>query len=147
MIDMLALVATLCAGIFSGAAIYISVAQHPATLEAGASAGGRFFPPMYRRAAPMQVLLAVVGTVCGLLVWKARGEVLWLVGAVCLVSVIPITLVVIKPVNDKLLDPSLDLEDPGTEVLLRAWGPRHALRSVVSGAAFLVYLVALGGAG
>lgn len=29
------------------AALYISLAQHPATLEAGVVVGGRFFPPMY----------------------------------------------------------------------------------------------------
>ena len=32
---MLELIATLCSGVFFGAALYISVGQHPAALEAG----------------------------------------------------------------------------------------------------------------
>lgn len=40
---MLELIALFSCGTFFGAAIYISIAQHPATLEAGVAVGGRFF--------------------------------------------------------------------------------------------------------
>lgn len=53
-------------GVFFGAALYITTAQHPATLEAGVPFAGRFFPPMYRRASILQVALAVLGTLGGL---------------------------------------------------------------------------------
>ena len=42
---ILELTATFCAGVFFGAAAYISIAQHPATLETGPSFGGQFLPP------------------------------------------------------------------------------------------------------
>ncbi len=138
--------ATFCAGVFFGAAIYISIAQHPAALEAGAGVGGRFFPPMYRRAAPMQILLAVLGTIAGLVVWGMGNGLLWLVGALFLVSVIPITLIVIKPVNDVLLNPGHDPDAADTEALLERWGLRHWSRSIVSGIAFVLFLLAHVGA-
>lgn len=139
------LVATFCSGTFFGAAVYISLAQHPAALEAGASVGGRFFRPMYRRAAPMQIVLAVAGTIAGIAAWLMEGSQLWLVGALLLASVIPITLFVIKPINDILLNPSRDADATDTQELLQQWGPRHWIRSVVSGASFLLFLVAIAG--
>jgi len=143
---ILELIAILGSGTFFGAAIYISLAQHPATLECGGSVGGRFFPPMYNRAAPMQITLAVVGFLAGAAAWYSSSNVLWLVGALFLISVVPITLIVIKPINDILLSPENDSNSPETEALLRRWGPKHWLRSIVSGASFIIYLVAaLGG--
>ena len=53
-------------GTFFGAAVYISIAQHPATMKAGVSVAAKFFPPMYGLAAPMQILSALGGTLGGL---------------------------------------------------------------------------------
>lgn len=139
------LVATFCAGTFFGAALFISIAQNPAALEAGAGVGGRFFPPMYRRAAPMQVALAVTGTLAGCSSWLLGSTVLWLFGGLLLGSVIPVTLFFIKPVNDRLLDSSRDPDGPDTADLLSKWGARHWLRSVFSGISFVLFLLAYAG--
>jgi hypothetical protein len=61
MLEATKLVATFCCGVFFGAALYISLVQHPAGLETGADFATRFFPPMYRRAAILQASLALVG--------------------------------------------------------------------------------------
>jgi len=139
---ILELIAIIGAGTFFGAALYISLAQHPATLECGVSIGGRFFPPMYNRAAPMQITLAAAGFLSGIALWYLNSSYLWLTGALLLISVIPITLIIIKPVNDILLSPNNDPDSPETEVLLSRWGPKHWLRTIVSGASFFIYLLA-----
>lgn len=136
------IIALFCCGTFFGAAVYISLAQHPATLAAGVSVGGRFFPPMYKRAAPMQIILALVGFVAGVLAWHFSGGYLWLVGGLFLISVVPITLLFIKPINDVLLKPENNPESDSTQQLLLAWGPKHWIRTVASGLAFLLYLYA-----
>ncbi len=139
---MLELIAIIGSGTFFGAALYISLAQHPATLECGVSIGGRFFPPMYNRAAPMQITLAVAGFLAGIVLWYLHASYLWLAGALLLIAVIPITLIIIKPVNDILLSPNNDPDSAETEVLLNRWGPKHWLRTIVSGTSFVIYLVA-----
>lgn len=139
---ILELIAIVGSGTFFGAALYISLAQHPATLECGVSIGGRFFPPMYNRAAPMQISLAATGFLAGIVLWYLNTNHLWLIGALLIISVIPITLIVIKPVNDILLSPANDPDSPETEVLLNRWGSRHWLRTIVSGSSFIIYLVA-----
>ena len=130
-------------GTFFGAALYISLAQHPAALEAGVSVGGRFFPPMYKRAAPLQIALALVGFLAGIVAWYQGEDFLWLLGSLLLISVVPITLIAIKPVNDILLAPGNNPDSEETGKLLEKWGPKHWLRTLVSGASFLMYLFAV----
>ncbi len=134
------IIATFAAGTFFGAAIYISIAQHPAALEAGGAMPGTFFPLMYRRAAPMQIVLAVVGSIAGLIEWYFSSALIWLLGSIALISVIPITLLLIKPVNDVLLDDQTDPTAPETLDLLVKWGRLHWIRNLVSGVSFLLYL-------
>jgi hypothetical protein len=114
------IVATLCAGFFAGAAIYINAVEHPARLSCGTELALREFAPSYRRATVMQAPLAIAGCVAGL--WSAWVVTdVWLaVGAVLLGAVVPFTLVVILPTNNRLLDPSLDPADTtATELLVR----------------------------
>jgi len=136
------IIALFCCGTFFGAAVYISLVQHPAALEYGVSVGGQFFPPMYKRAAPMQIFLALTGFITGILAWYFSGDYLWFIGGLFLISVVPITLILIKPVNDALLNPKNDLESESTQQLLLRWGSKHWIRTVVSGVAFLLYLSA-----
>ena len=136
-------IAVFCSGVFFGAALYITVVQHPATLEAGASFAGRFFAPMYRRAYAMQVVLAVLGTLAALWAWWQGSGFLWLLGALLLFAVVPFTFIRIMPVNNQLLAPGRDPEAPDTEALLRRWGLLHSVRTVLSGIAFVALLGAL----
>jgi hypothetical protein len=139
-LGMAELVAVFCSGVFFGAALYITVAQHPAALEAGVSFASRFFPPMYRRAAPMQVGLALIGAGSGLWAWWRGSGLLWSLAALLLFASVPVTLVWIKPVTDRLLAAGRDPETAAMEPLLRRWGVLHGLRTVLSGLGFVLML-------
>ncbi len=136
------IIALFSCGTFFGAAFYISLAQHPATLDAGVAIGGRFFPPMYKRAAPIQIISALVGFISAMIIWYQSMDILWLIGALLLFSVIPITLIFIKPINDVLLNQDNDPDSVETEKLLKQWGSKHWWRTIVSGTSFILYLVA-----
>ena len=141
---MAEIIATFACGVFFGAAFYISVAQHPASLETGAAFAGRFFPPMYRRASALQICAALVGTVAGIVAWFQGAGFEWLAGSLLLLAVIPFTFLWIMPVSNQLLAPGRDPEAPDTEVLLRRWAPLHGVRTALSGVSFLLFLVGLG---
>ena len=64
---MLLTLATACAGVFFGAAIYVNLVEHPARVSCGTELAVREFGPSYRRAAVMQGGLAVLGWLVGLL--------------------------------------------------------------------------------
>jgi uncharacterized membrane protein len=132
--------ATLCAGLFAGAAIYITFVEHPARLECGTELAATEFGPSYRRATLMQASLAAVGLLAALVAWAQGRGVEVLIGGLLLGAVIPFTLVVILPTNKRLLDPGLDRGSAEAAALLARWGRLHAVRSLLSALAFIVLL-------
>lgn len=132
---------TLSCGLFAGAAIYISLVEHPARLECGTELAVTEFGPSYRRAAVMQASLAAVGFVCAIRAWLAGAGVWWMIGGILLGSVVPFTLVVIMPANKQPLAPTLDKGSPLARELLSRWGKLHAVRSVLSGLALVIFLL------
>lgn len=134
------LLASLCAGLFAGAAIYISLVEHPARLECGTELAAREFGPSYRRATLMQASLAAAGMLSAIGAWIQGRGVPVLVGGILLGAVIPFTLLVILPTNKRLLDPALDQGSAEAAALLARWGRLHAVRTALSALAFGVLL-------
>jgi len=136
-----ALVATLAAGIFAGAAVYITLVEHPARMSNGPALALAEFRPSYRRASVMQALLALVGTGAGIERWVVGGERGWLVCALLLGAVVPFTFLVIFPTNHRLFDDSLD--EAFVQTLLVRWGWLHAVRSLLGMVAFAGFAILL----
>ena len=133
-------IATLSCTVFAGAAIYISLVEHPARMQCDTRTAATVWAPSYRRATIMQAPLAVLSCVAGIVAWWLGGLAIWLVGAVCIGSVVPFTLIVIKPINARLMTQERDLASAETRALLERWGKLHAVRSVLSLAASLIFL-------
>jgi len=133
-------VAVLACGLFTGAAVYVNLVEHPARTECGVELAATEFPPSYRRGTIMQATLAAVGLLSSIAAWIAGATFWWLVGGIVLGSVIPFTLIVILPTNKKLLSPTLDRRSVEAERLLARWGTLHAVRSILSGVALLLFL-------
>lgn len=133
-------VAATCAGLFAGAAIFVSAVEHPARISRGTDFAVKEFAASYPRAAVMQSILAVIGTLTGL--WSAwlRHDPWLTVAAVLLASVVPFTLIVILPTNTRLLDPGLDTRGAEATELLARWGRLHAARTLASALAFAIFL-------
>jgi len=91
----------------------------------------------------MQTTLAALGFLSSIAAWLGGGTFWWLLGGLMLGAVVPFTLMVILPTNKQLLSPTLDKQSARTKQLLERWGALHAVRSVLSAVAFLlfVYLV------
>jgi hypothetical protein len=137
------ILATLCAGLFAGAAIYITAVEHPARLACGTALALRQFAPSYQRATVMQASLAVVGLLAALGAWWRTGHAALLAGGLLLGAVVPFTLLVILPTNRQLLASSLDPESALASELLQRWGTLHVVRSVLGALAFGTLLVCI----
>jgi len=135
---VLLFIATVCAGLFAGAALYVSLVEHPARVSCGAAVAVAEFGPSYRRAARLQSALASVCFVAA--VWAAfRGAGhLVFVAALLIGAVVPFTLLVIMPTNDRLMDQTLNPGSPEATALLTRWGRLHAVRTVLGLASFVV---------
>lgn len=140
--SVLQLVAMLSAGLFAGAATYVTFVEHPARMQCGTSLAVTEFGPSYKRGATMQAPLAAFGFLSGITVSLIGGNNLWAVGGTLLGIAIPLTLIVIMPTNKQLLDPGLDEASDLAKQLLVRWGRLHALRTILGVLAFLTFLIA-----
>jgi hypothetical protein len=133
-------VAILSATLFSGAAIYINLVEHPARMECGTDIAAREFGPSYRRAAVMQATLALIATLAAIGAWAGDTRPAWLVGAFLIFLVVPFTLIAIRPTNKQLLDPNPDRSSETALRLLQRWGMLHAVRSLLATLASGIFL-------
>ena len=133
-------VTVLSCSLFAGAAVYITFIEHPARMQCGVEIAATEFAPSYRRATVMQATCAAFGLLSSIAAWLAGATLWWLVAGVLLGSVIPFTLIVILPTNKRLLSSELDRRSAEAERLLARWGSLHAVRSVLSGVALLIFL-------
>jgi hypothetical protein len=138
--ELLALTAILACTLFTGAAIYITLVEHPARLACGTEIAATQWKPSYQRATRMQASLAVVATAAGIALWLRGDGSLWLWGAALIFSVVPFTLIVIAPTNTRLGERDRDRRSAETRLLLERWGYLHAVRSGLSLAASVLYL-------
>ena len=137
-------IATVASGLFTGAAIYINLVEHPARMQAGTQLALTEFAPSYHRATVTQVSLAATGFVSALRAWRSSADARWLLGGGLLVASIPFTAAVILPTNNQLLDPATAQDLDRAERLLTRWGRLHAVRSIASLASLLLFVYLLG---
>ena len=140
---LLEMLSTLSAGLFAGAAIYVTLAEHPARMECGNVLAITEFAPSYRRGAVLQGTLGAIGFLVAFVAWLTGSSVWWLIGGIVLGAVIPFTLIVIVPTNKQLLDSSLDKNSELASRLLIRWGRLHAVRSVLGLISFLLFIFLL----
>ena len=139
MLLALQLVSTLCAGFFAGAALYITVVEHPVRAGLGTQAAATQWGPSYKRATLMQAPLALASFLSGTAASLMGAGLAWFVAAILIGSVVPITLIVIRPTNHKLLEPGRDLSTGETRSLLEQWGKLHSIRTAFSVIAFVLF--------
>lgn len=139
-ISILEFVAVFSAALFTGAALYISVVEHPARMGLDTCTAVRQWAPSYKRATWLQAPLAIASLLCGTTVWLLGGGLGWLMAALLVGAVIPFTFAVIMPTNHKLLAPERDLSSTETRALLVRWGQLHIVRTVLSTVGTAIYL-------
>jgi Domain of unknown function (DUF1772) len=139
MLHVLEFIATVTAAIFAGAALYINLVEHPARMMLETKSAALQWAPSYRRATWMQAPLALVSLGAGLLSWWMGGGMAWATAALLMGAVVPFTFLGIMPTNHSLLEPGRDLTSSETRALLDRWVKLHAVRTVLSLLATVVY--------
>ena len=115
-------------------------------MECGTALAAAEFGPSYRRATVMQASLAVAAFLTGTWAWWLNSIAAWLVGGILIGAVVPFTLIAILPTNKKLLDPLLDRNSELARRLLKKWGRLHAVRTVLSVLALVIFLAGMAAA-
>ncbi len=131
--------ALVVAALFTGAAIYVKVAEQPARLGLDDRGLLKEWQPAYERGFAMQAPLSVIGSIFGVWAWWLYGDWRWLAGAILLVSNGPYTLIVIMPIVKVLM--ALPLESAGAESrgLIEKWGRLHTVRCALGALATVFF--------
>jgi hypothetical protein len=127
------------AAVFTGAAIYINIAEQPARLHLDNRSLLDEWKPAYKRGYMMQASLAIVGGLIGLVAYMSTLDWRWLLGAVVLLANWPSTIFVIMPINRRLMSTPRAAATAETRRMLERWGALHAGRRALGLVATLIF--------
>jgi hypothetical protein len=139
------LLALVIAGIFSGAALYINVAEQPARLKLTDGPLLAEWKTAYKHGLAMQAPLAFLGFVLGTLACYRTGHLSFLVGALLMIANWPWTLAVMKPTNKALQATPPEKAGAESRGGIRKWNTLHSVRTTLGLLAVLAFLLALTG--
>ncbi|MDP4025524.1 DUF1772 domain-containing protein [Methylobacterium sp. NEAU 140] len=131
------------AALFTGAALYINVAEQPARLGLDNRALLRQWQPAYTRGLAMQAPLALVGFLLGAAAWWIAGRAGFLAGGLLMLANWPWTMLAILPVNRVLMAADPAAADGAARALIVRWNGLHAVRTALGAGATLCFLWAL----
>lgn len=137
------LLALIIAAVFSGAALYINLAEQPARLALDDRAMLAEWKPAYKRGFAMQAPLTVIGCLLGLIAWWQLGGWGFVIGALAMIANVPWTLRGIIATNNALMATEAEAAGDGTRKLILKWGTLHAVRTMLGFIAVFFFLVAL----
>ncbi|MBO1909486.1 DUF1772 domain-containing protein [Microvirga sp. 3-52] len=132
--------ALVVAAVFSGAALYINVAEQPARLGLDDHALLTEWKPAYKHGLAMQAPLAVLGFLLGLAAWWQAEHVGWVIGALLMIANWPVTFFAIMPTNNRLMATDPAVAGPESRAMIERWGSLHAVRTALGFAASLAFL-------
>ncbi len=128
------------AAVFTGAAIYINIAEQPARLQLDNRSLLAEWKLAYKRGYMMQASLAIAGGLFGLFAFLSTLDWRWLLGALVLLANWPYTIFTIMPTNRRLTDTPLEAATAETRRMIERWGAFHAGRSALGFVATLIFL-------
>jgi hypothetical protein len=134
------------AAVFAGAAVYVSLVEHPARLMLDDVALLKEWKPSYDKGKMMQAALALVCGVLGFAAFYVEHRVFAAIGAILILANWPYTLWVIAPTNNALNATAEPEAGPASRALLIKWGRLHAVRTWLGIAATCAFLIASIGA-
>jgi hypothetical protein len=139
---MLVLLGLTLAALFTGAALYINVAEQPARLALDDASLLREWKPSYKHGFALQAPLAAIVFLIGAAAFWQDGDGRTLTGGLLMLANWPFTLFVIFPTNNRLLATEEANADADTRRLVERWGSLHMVRTAFGAAATLLFLLA-----
>ena len=140
---MLSIAALTLAALFSGTAVYILLAEHPARRQLPPEAQLVQWKSAYAHGAVMQASLAAASGLAGVTVWVRWSDLLFLAGGLVMWGTIAYTFAVMWQLNSRLKGTPPEAAGAETVMMLGRWARLHAGRTLIGLAATALYAAGL----
>jgi hypothetical protein len=132
--------ALMVAAAFTGASIYLSVAEHPSRAVIDDRAQLLQWRRSYRGGVRMQAPLCALSFALGLLAWALEGGWAWIAGGLLSIAVWPYSILVMLPMIHALQAADPAAAGPETRAIMARFARLHLVRVGLGLAACLVFL-------
>ncbi|CAF0903459.1 unnamed protein product [Adineta steineri] len=147
--DHLDSLAVVGAGLFAGAALYITIGETPALQDFGLDEHWRFFPHMYKRAAISQSVFSAIGGIAAIahgtrINGSSFDRNLWIIAGTTLIGMAPYTIFLMLPTNNTIINDNKEttlgkesqISVTQRKKILQKWAGLHLGRTITSVASF-----------
>jgi hypothetical protein len=131
--------ALVMAAFFTGAAFFINFAEQPGRLQLEPGPLLTQWTKSYKRGFALQAPLALLCGICGIIAFYISREWSWLAGAILILLNMPYTILVMMPINRKLLATPVRAAGDETANLIAKWGSLHMVRTLLGLGATVAY--------
>lgn len=142
LVNLLKFVTLFMTAMNAGGTAYISIVEVPAREEMDTEAAVKSWRSLFPRAMANFKSQGMVMMVLAPLNFLLTRNNFWLPTTAFLVALSPYTIKFMGPVNDELLEQSLDIESDEARQLITQWGERHLMRTYFTVAAFFFAMLA-----
>jgi len=143
MYEILILLTILGMGAIFGIALSASIVVHPLLLKVKRSTAVEVFKPFFHRTHNSVMILSVLVTLAALTASFISGEWSWFIIALMMHLNGPYTFFMMMPLNNRLMEETVNPDSDQTEADLVRWGSLHAVRTLLNGIVFVLFLANL----
>ena len=97
-------IALLCCALYTGAAVYVCLVEHPAMTEGGKKLADAFVVVSHPRTTIFHAAFGIAGALAGVLAGVASGRLAWLTGGVVLAAAAAVHVGVVMPFTQRGLE-------------------------------------------
>jgi len=136
--------ATIFSGVFVGGALYVTLVEQPARMTHDPTTAIIQWKPSFVRAASLQSKLSLLSSASAFGAYfclrnTSADALNWLGCGCMMLSMLPFTLIFIRPLNNQLIETEKCISVKGEGWItenLKHWGKLHSVRAIVSLGAF-----------
>lgn len=141
MLDLLKIIILFIMGAQFGIALAASIVVHPSLLVVSRSSAIEIFRPFFKKTHTTVLTLSVIVSLIALLVSTMTGNWWWFLISLIMHLNGPYTFFLMMPLNRRLMADDVDIASTQTIEDLRFWGKLHAIRTLMNGIVFLIFIV------
>ncbi len=130
----------LTSGITAGSALYISLVVHPSWSKTSIKSAVENFKPIFNGSFASQALFSSIAILGGIILGVLTKQYFWFIGSALMVINIPLTKMVLMPINNILLGKKGECTDDKAQELFIKWGNLQWIRTTVVLIPFILFL-------